>query len=562
MDTNQTSRTNHHPAQGIRVARRRGPVHPIFLFALLLLTACGRGGGAQPTPTPFPTPVVPEKPTYTVQRGAVVKTLEFRGRVSPVTEQELFFKTDGYVRAVHVAQGDLVETGDLLAELEIGDLENQLAQVQVALQTAELQLSQAEQENADALAEAEINLHRAEVRLRQAEQENADVLAEARIALEKATLAQELEGPTEADIAQGAVDSAQAQLEQLLAGPDEQSVEIARLNWELARNTLWQLQLERDAIKGRDGVPRYQKAQADAAVSAAEISALIAQLQYELAGKGATDEAIGVAQAALRQALTQARAAESSHRYTLRLQAKEVELAELRVDKLERGVDPLLAQEAELAGLRVATLERGVNPLLAQDVERARIDLQRIQGQIEDARLVAPFDGRILSLNIRQASLAIAYKSALILGDPGALEITADLGADKLTQMSVDQAATIRLLNRPEQDWSGHVRQLPYPYGGGAGQQTDGDKATRIALDDPDVTLEIGELATVTILLEQKDDVLWLPPAAIRSFQGRNFVVIQEGDQQQRADVRLGLESEERIEILEGVEESQVVVGP
>jgi hypothetical protein len=74
--------------------------------------------------------------------------------------------------------------------------------------------------------------------------------------------------------------------------------------------------------------------------------------------------------------------------------------------------------------------------------------------------------------------------------------------------------------------------------------------------------LELGELATVIILLEQKEDVLWLPPAAIRSFQGRDFVVIREGDVQQRVDVRLGLESEERVEILEGVEEGQIVVGP
>ncbi len=610
MDTNQTDRTGHQTGKGIYVSS----LCLLVLFALVLLTACG-GGGVRPTPTPFPTPIVPEKPTYTVQRGAVVKTLEFRGRVSPVTEKELFFKSSGYVRDVHVAQGDLVEAGDLLAELEIGDLENQLAQYQIALQTAELRFSQAEQEYADALAEAEITLQGAELQLRQAEQANADALAEAtitlretelqlrqaeqenadslteaRITLEKAQLAQAA-GLAEADIAaaQSAVDSAEAQLEQLLVGPDEQSVEIARLNWDLARNTLWQAQLERDAIKGRSGTPSYQKDLADAAVGSAQISASVAQLQYQLAGKGATDEEIRVAQAAVDQARAQVLAARNNYSYTIQLQAKEVELAELRVAKLargvdpllaqevalaklrvaklERGVDPLLAQEVALAKLRVAKLKRGVDPLLAQEVEKARIDLQGIQERIEDARLVAPFDGRILSLNIREGGQAVAFKSALILGDPGALEITADLGADKLSQMSVGQAATIRLLNRPEQDWSGHVRQLPYPYGGGAGEQGEGDEATRISLDDPEagfsaVTLEIGELATVIILLEQKDDVLWLPPAALRSFQGRDFVVIQDGDQQWRADVHLGLESEERIEILEGVEEGQVVVGP
>jgi multidrug efflux pump subunit AcrA (membrane-fusion protein) len=232
--------------------------------------------------------------------------------------------------------------------------------------------------------------------------------------------------------------------------------------------------------------------------------------------------------------------ARRNYTYTVQLQAKEVELAELRNDTLARGVDPLLAQE----------------------VEKARIDLQRIKSQIEDARLVAPFDGRVLSLSAREGNLVSGFKTVLVLGDPGALEITADLSADELSQRSVGQQATIRLLNRPEQDWSGHVRQLPYPYGGGAGSETDDETTTRITLDDPDVLLEIGELATVIIFLEQRDDALWLPPAAIRSFQGRDFVVIQDGDVQLRSDVRVGLESEERIEVLEGVEEGQVVIGP
>ena len=55
--------------------------------------------------------------------------------------------------------------------------------------------------------------------------------------------------------------------------------------------------------------------------------------------------------------------------------------------------------------------------------------------------------------------------------------------------------------------------------------------------------VELGELATVIISLEQKENVLWLPPEAVRSFQGRDFVVIQDGDVQRRVVVRLGLET-------------------
>ena len=67
--------------------------------------------------------------------------------------------------------------------------------------------------------------------------------------------------------------------------------------------------------------------------------------------------------------------------------------------------------------------------------------------------------------------------------------------------------------------------------------------------------------------MEQKEEVLWLPPQAVRSFEGRNFVVIQDADGQRRVDVKLGIRAGDRVEILwvEGVEnlsEDQVVVGP
>jgi multidrug efflux pump subunit AcrA (membrane-fusion protein) len=56
--------------------------------------------------------------------------------------------------------------------------------------------------------------------------------------------------------------------------------------------------------------------------------------------------------------------------------------------------------------------------------------------------------------------------------------------------------------------------------------------------------------------------VLWLPPQAVRTFEGRKFVVVQEGDGQRRVDVKIGIQSEDRVEIEEGLKEGQVAVAP
>ena len=130
------------------------PVAAVFLM-LLILTSCNTSASdAEPTPTPLPTPVVAEKPTYIVQRGPVTKSLEFTGRVGPVKQQDLFFRSDGFVRNVKVERNAQVKTGDLLADLEIVDLENQLAE-------AQLKLKEAERTSNTSLADAETESEKA-----------------------------------------------------------------------------------------------------------------------------------------------------------------------------------------------------------------------------------------------------------------------------------------------------------------------------------------------------------------------------------------------------------------
>ena len=95
-------------------------------------------------------------------------------------QQDLFFRTDGFVRNVKVQRNDQVKAGDLLADLEIGDLENQLAE-------AQLKLKEAERTSNNALADAEAELEKARLQLQKklAEDVNATVVAK-QIALQNA----------------------------------------------------------------------------------------------------------------------------------------------------------------------------------------------------------------------------------------------------------------------------------------------------------------------------------------------------------------------------------------
>ena len=494
---------------------------------LALVTACGSSGSpgasGDATPTPLPTPVVLEKPTYTVEFGTVVETLEFTGRASPVQQQELFFETGGNVSQVNVARGDWVKAGDVLAELEVDDLQKQLAQKKIGLETSQLKFEQAQIDATEAITTSLAKLEEAKANLKTAKLTSANDLAAARASVTSA----------------------------------ETSLANAKLNLTIVQNS------DVVAKNPRDRQNEYEWYQVNYAemqkkYEAGQITKERLDLEYNnlMEAKERYEAAVAQAELALSQAEAQVTQAEENLRQAKAklselLAAGTVEEAEAAVEQAQKDYEQAIADaDPDSFNLR----------LLALDLEQAKLDIQDLEDQIASAQLVAPFDGQVLSLNVKAGDTVAAYDALGVVADPAKLEITAELSSDELSLMALEQQARITLRNRPGETFDGAVRQLPYPYGGTT-IDTGDDTAAHIEITG-EVTLTVGELATVSIILQQKENVLWLPPAAIRTYQGRNFVVVQNADgTQKRVDVLLGITTDERDEIVSGLSQGQIIVG-
>ncbi|MCB0065117.1 MAG: efflux RND transporter periplasmic adaptor subunit [Caldilineaceae bacterium] len=375
--------------------------------SLLPANRTQRAAADAPTPTPIPTPVVPVKPTYKVQRGEIVDEITFSGRISPVVEEELFFRASGRVRAVFVKRNDMVTEGQVLAELEIDGLERELNSAQLQLERANVLYEEAEREWEYQRDVLQINLEKAQVRLA----------------------------------------SLQAQ-----SSPDVSAVESQELD---------------------------------------------------------------------------------------------VQLAQLALDK---------------------HINDGVNPLLANDVQRASYDVEKLQAEIAEAQVIAPFDGQLLSLSLTPGQAVEAFRPVATVADIEHLEVSADLLSNQMEDLAEEMPVTVVLVSRPGVELSGQIRQLPYPYGsGGSSTETieERDKSTRFTLAESaeEAGFDLGDLVRVTVELERKDNILWVPPQAVRVFDGRRFAVVIDGDARRRVDVKVGIETPDRLEIEEGLEEGQVIEG-
>jgi len=222
-------------------------------------------------------------------------------------------------------------------------------------------------------------------------------------------------------------------------------------------------------------------------------------------------------------------------------------------------------KQIQLAEMALAQLEKTQDPGLLKAVERAKLSVDRLQAQVADTQVKSPIKGKVTSVSAYDGRTVAAFNPVFIVADEAAIEITAEPMSSQLQRLAEGMPASIVLSSYPGKELKAKIEQLPYPYGKGGGSTAAGmeeaDKLTHISFDPEDLKIEPGDLVKVIVTLEQKDDVLWLPPAAIRTFSGRKFVVIEEEGRQRRADVTIGIESAERVEIKDGVQENQVVVG-
>lgn len=456
----------------------------IFIIAFGL-TACS-GTGTNATPTLVPTPITIEKPVYTVQRGTVTRTVQLTGRVTPIQQQDLFFRSDGFVKEVLVKSGDSVQAGAVLARLDEPE------QYQADVAAAELACAQAQR----ALELATLD---APVKLAEAKQ----ALEQARVVLEKA---------------QAAVDA--------LKYPrvsDSLTLEKFRTDFAIARQNLEDAQRRYDELAGR---PETDPERAGA------LNALIEARRAHYLATANLNWAEGK--------ITQA----------------EIDQAQVALDLAQASYDKAAA-EVQRWGSDSPTSELAMAQLTLADAEARLALAQKAQEAVE---LRAPFAGQVLSLGIAPGSSVQAFQAVVTLADPAKLEIRAIPSAEDLTRLGIGQVAIVRLSSQAGKEWTARITNLPLASSTTA-SQTGQDTSVHLSLDDAAVALTLGDAATVLVTIDTREDVLWLPPAALRQFQGESFVFVETGGVQRRVNVTLGVQSAEQVEIVSGLEEGQTVVG-
>ncbi len=348
------------------------------------------------------------------------------GKLLPTTWANLAPLQGGVVQNLPVNEGDWVEAGDVLVQLD-----NPTARSQVEIAAAAV--SETEAAHAKLLAgasEAEIAAAEAGV-----------ATAEAQVSLAAGRL---LEAQKTVEFYEVEVLIALEQYNELASGPTAAERAAAAARVEVAQAALDHAQAAYNAVLGDPtiGSTRLEGLQLQQATKSLEA----AQADFAVATQGATEQRLAVAEARVLEAQSR------------------VAMAESQIPAAEAGIQ---SAQAALASAQ-ANLRRhneGASPeeiaLSEAHIRTAKAQLAGATAHVRQSQIVAPFPGQVGSVLVRSGELVTAGQVLVLLGDTNKMHVeTTDLRETDVVHLQSGQEVEVTFDSLPDRIFGGLISHI------------------------------------------------------------------------------------------------------
>jgi HlyD family secretion protein len=446
---------------------RRASVLIVFL-AIFSLTACQ--GNEPPPPTATPANSARLDTLSEVSGSGRIKAL---GTIRPAQQLNLSFTTSGPIETIGVELGSPVKANDVVAQLDTSELILSLQEAQANVVTQQALLRQAITENEKQIPQAEINLQAKTLQLEKARLEGPD----AAVAIAQTNLNQlDLE-----------IDQSKAQdpLPDVAAAEAEvRRTEVvygqAKEDYERVLNQHWRTQEELDP---------YGLALAQAEADLKKAQAALAASQNSQQAHGLGVDVLDTQKEKAKIELDRQLNNRQSYQVTLAMLAAEVEAAQLELNALR-------AQRADYQDQTDKTVTQAEARL-----RQAQLAVKRLERQVQDAALHAPFNGIISAVYLHRGEWAQAGAPVVEIIDTGRWRVeTKNVSELDIARIKIGQEAIVRVMAFKNEAIKGKVLTISP---GAVVQQGDTTYTLVIELEDTRLNLLPGMNAQVEILTDE-----------------------------------------------------------
>lgn len=241
---------------------------------------------------------------------------------------------------------------------------------------------------------------------------------------------------------------------------------------------------------------------------------------------------------------------------------KDAELAFSEADsKLKDAVQTLSISKNNLSKLKKGVSEHGIDAAKA-NAEQAKVQVEELRNNLGRASVYSGMEGTVLARHIEKGEFVQQGTLLYELGDNDSAYVRVDILADDAKKVKVGQKAVITGEVVDDREYEGEIyfmapRAETTVSSLGVEQQR---VEVRIKYDNTAASLKPGYGVDVKIITQEKANAVFVPDKAVFDLEEDEGVFIVKSGKLALKKVLTGIENDDHIEILEGIEEGEEVV--
>jgi HlyD family secretion protein len=185
----------------------------------------------------------------------------------------------------------------------------------------------------------------------------------------------------------------------------------------------------------------------------------------------------------------------------------------------------------------------------ASDLAAAQARVDAAQSAANQTRIVAPFSGTILAINLLPGDLVSPGIVAVVVADISELHVDVPIAEVDYNRVRMEQPAELVLDANVGTTYHGLVREIEM-----SSLVTGGTVSypVKVVLTDADSNVLPGMTVAVSIEVSRLDDVLMVPNRAVRAIDGIRVVYILDGGSLVQVKITLGASNDTMSEVVGG----------
>ncbi len=494
-----------------------------------------------------------------VKRGNIVRTIFETGVLETKEEIILGSKVGGIIEKIYIKEGETVKKGDILSKINTNDLNLQLKINEENLKIAEITLNKMEKGARD----QDVDIYRTKV-------ESAEInLKQAENSLEKSKenlYFQIIDSYSKAD------DAIRNNIDQFFEHPRSKntnfrvSFSLNGTNFYFPINQQTKRNINNQRLKIEENLENWEELTSQlednkllsythkAELYLREIILFLDNISYEVNSFTAETPAAREILKGYRASISSARTLTNTALSTLINARTNFNSSIINFKTVEKG---LKGAKEQLLLIKSPSRDEDID-IQKRNIEKIRLENKTIKQKIEDAKIIAPFNGRVAKINLNENEIVQPGVPLFSFVSQELNMVNANIYEGEIGYINIGEKVSVEIISFPEKKLTGKVSSISTK-----DKIVDGVVyyEVEIILNEIPENARLGMTSDITINTIQRKNVLLISELAINRREGEVFVNIIENGFLEERKIETGLRGDNRkIEIISGLKEGDKIL--